>query len=400
MSPEELDHRIRILSFAYGCCHFKNGISTLSQISGMERKNMGKILLGCLVGAIPKKGQLAVKSILDFIYLAQYRTHDDITLGYMKDALDAWEENCSYFVEDTHICEDLNIPKFHSLLHYINSIQFLGITDNYNTELFEWLHIDFAKMGWRASNHHDKFPQMVTRLSCQEKIMQFDNYIMNTLSTPPNCIPLREKVPIKLAKYPNQAKTSLASIETSHSVPGFLTKLKEYLNHLLPTRASNQASHSYLLPFNKLDIFHQFKLHRHGLQDDDDETNILLTHIGRVRVIFKLPAHLDHGLESTEAPSSWPQEPLAYIQWYSRLKSSPDEHHGMYDVKTTIEGAIVPLASIRQTCMFIPRFSNPFSGDRTLALAEAGWTWYNVLDRCSAFWVNNWVDMYSYQTIW
>lgn len=78
MLPEELDRRIRMLPAAHGLRHFKNGISALSQISGSERKNMAKILLGCLVGALPKKGLLAVKSILDFIYLAQYSTHDMI----------------------------------------------------------------------------------------------------------------------------------------------------------------------------------------------------------------------------------------------------------------------------------------------------------------------------------
>ncbi|KAF8220401.1 hypothetical protein L208DRAFT_1164477, partial [Tricholoma matsutake] len=78
---------------ANGVWHFKNGISALSQISGTECKNMAKILLGCLIGVIPKKGLLAVKSILDFIYLAQYSIHDTDTLKYMEDALTTWEEN-------------------------------------------------------------------------------------------------------------------------------------------------------------------------------------------------------------------------------------------------------------------------------------------------------------------
>ncbi|KAF9458321.1 hypothetical protein BDZ94DRAFT_1284869 [Collybia nuda] len=69
-----------------------NGISALAQITGMEHKNMAKILLGCLIGALPENGILAVKSILDFIYLAQYTTHDDTTLQYKDDALHKWDE--------------------------------------------------------------------------------------------------------------------------------------------------------------------------------------------------------------------------------------------------------------------------------------------------------------------
>lgn len=87
MLPAELDQCIQTLPPAYGVQHFKNGISALSQISGTEHKNMAKILLGCLIGVIPKKGLLAVKSILDFIYLAQYSTHNMDTLKYKEDAL-------------------------------------------------------------------------------------------------------------------------------------------------------------------------------------------------------------------------------------------------------------------------------------------------------------------------
>ncbi|KAH9904248.1 uncharacterized protein B0H18DRAFT_899461, partial [Fomitopsis serialis] len=48
MDEKELDARIRCLPPAYGTRHFKNGISSLSQVSGSERKDMARILLGCL----------------------------------------------------------------------------------------------------------------------------------------------------------------------------------------------------------------------------------------------------------------------------------------------------------------------------------------------------------------
>jgi len=54
--------------------HFKNGISALSQISGSERKNMAKILLGCLIGIMPKEAIKAVTALLDFIYHCLHST--------------------------------------------------------------------------------------------------------------------------------------------------------------------------------------------------------------------------------------------------------------------------------------------------------------------------------------
>ncbi|KAF9020540.1 hypothetical protein BDZ89DRAFT_1093680 [Hymenopellis radicata] len=99
LTEAELDRRIRCLPRALGLRHFKNGISALSQVSGTERKNMGKILLACLVGSpMTESGITACRAILDFIYLAQYSTHDDETLKYMDDALNTWDANKGYFL--------------------------------------------------------------------------------------------------------------------------------------------------------------------------------------------------------------------------------------------------------------------------------------------------------------
>ncbi|RDB30888.1 hypothetical protein Hypma_004899 [Hypsizygus marmoreus] len=429
MTPAELDRRIRSLPPAYGVRHFKNGITALSQISGTERKNMAKILLGCLAGAIPQRGILAVKSILDFIYLAQYSTHDSITLGYMEDALNLWEANRVFFLE-TGIRGDFNIPKFHSLLHYIESIKMFGTTDNYNTELFEHLHIDFAKLGWRASNHRDEFPQMITWLSRREKLTSFEVYLSSShyaqLEHP---LPISQRLPISIAKFPNQNK-SLSAIEVSHHAPGFERALKEHLNLFLTPRTSNQTAALYPLPFKKLDIYHQFKFHPSSLQDDEEESDIVKaipisktnphgrfdtvivlkgdaaeatgvagTQVGRVKVIFCLPSKLDYGLGPMDAPPQWPQGPLAYVEWFSKFKASPG-NHGMYSVKKTDSPgilplvSIVPLTSIRQSCMLIPQYSlRP-------AVEEQSWTTDTVLDSASSFLVNNWQNMYAFQTIY
>lgn len=81
---------------------------------------------------MPKRAITAVRAILDFIYLSQYSLHDDETLGYMETALCTWHRTKSCFII-LEVHEDLNIPKFHSLQHYIECIWFFGTIDNYNT---------------------------------------------------------------------------------------------------------------------------------------------------------------------------------------------------------------------------------------------------------------------------
>ncbi|THV02089.1 hypothetical protein K435DRAFT_817908 [Dendrothele bispora CBS 962.96] len=166
ISEEKLDERIQALPHLLG----------LSQVSGGERKNIAKILVGCLHGSgITDKGIAACRALMDFIYIAQYQSHDTTTLSYLESALEEWHKNKTFFI-DKGVRDHLNIPKFHSLLHYSKSISMLGTTDNFNTETFERLHIDFAKAGWHASNKRDHFPQMVTWLCRREKIACFDFY--------------------------------------------------------------------------------------------------------------------------------------------------------------------------------------------------------------------------------
>jgi hypothetical protein len=82
------------------------------------------------------------------------------------------------------------------------------------------------------------------------------------------------------------------------------------------------------------------------------------------------------------------------------MNKAADAKHGMmYHIKkvsTTsnpvrVQGAILPLSRIRQSCMLFPAFP---------AVVPTHWTATNVLDHATSFLVNNWLSKYSYQTIW
>ena len=280
MTKEELDRRLHLLPPAYGVRYFKNGISALSQISGQERKDMAKILLGCLVNAkIPSGVLRAAKAILDFIYIAQYPSHDDTTLGYMEDALKAFHQDQDIFIK-TGVQEDFNIPKLHSLLHYIDSIKDFGTTDNYNTEMFERLHIDFAKEGWRASNHRDERPQMTLWLDRREKMASFESYIRDT-----NVEQTSGKIltnvcgqALQLTKYPHQKNQSITLVEQNHSCIGsFTLALKRFINDLSSNSLTRQQLQQNLLPITHINVYHSFKLLPPTLHEDTIEQEIIKT---------------------------------------------------------------------------------------------------------------------------
>ncbi|KIJ47006.1 hypothetical protein M422DRAFT_249291 [Sphaerobolus stellatus SS14] len=64
--------------------------------------------------------------------------------------------------------------------HYIDLIHSKGSTDGFNTELSEWLHIDCAKQGYRASNKKNYTKQMVHYLTLHEALDHFMLFLVWT----------------------------------------------------------------------------------------------------------------------------------------------------------------------------------------------------------------------------
>lgn len=95
-----------------------------------------------------------------------------------------------------------NIPKFHSLLHYTDSIRLLGTADGYNTEASERLHIDYAKDAYRASNKRDYVSQMTTWLRRQETVQRYAAYLQWLASEDVPVVEDAESLRAELVEHP------------------------------------------------------------------------------------------------------------------------------------------------------------------------------------------------------
>lgn len=126
------------------------------------------------------------------------------------------------------------------------------------------------------------------------------------------------------------------------------------------------------------------------------------THIGRVKVLFRLPQHLKLiGSYKTQAPGIWPKSVLAYIEWFTvpSLSSGEQTTHNMVTVRKSAllsdsapPWSIIPVSNIRQSCMLTPNLQK--TSFRT------SWTSSNILDSADTFLVNNWTSVYTYKTIY
>ncbi|KZS87561.1 hypothetical protein SISNIDRAFT_419427, partial [Sistotremastrum niveocremeum HHB9708] len=117
----------------------------------------------------------ATRGLLDFLYLASYKSHSTETLQYMKDALDLFHANKNAFFR--YGAASFDYPKLHSLQHYIQSILDFGTTDNYNTETTERLHIDFVKHAYEHTNHKNFIEQMIAWLARIERVGLFKSFV-------------------------------------------------------------------------------------------------------------------------------------------------------------------------------------------------------------------------------
>lgn len=179
MGEKELDARFQAMSNYQGLRHFSRGISTVKQWTGTEHKEMQRVFLTVIAGAVDQRVYNAARGVLDFIYYAQYHAHTDITLARMQAALDIFHASKDVFVDlgIRSSPDDFNIPKLHSMMHYIQSIRHMGSADGYNSESPERLHIDCAKDAYAASSKVDYIAQMTKWLSVQEAVYRHTAYI-------------------------------------------------------------------------------------------------------------------------------------------------------------------------------------------------------------------------------
>ncbi|QRW13182.1 hypothetical protein RhiLY_12181 [Ceratobasidium sp. AG-Ba] len=149
-----IDERHTTMPEFHGMRHFKNGISSVSQWTGRELKEMAKVLLP--VAATERSEVVtAVRAMLDFVYLAHSSSLSESELDAMENALQTFHQHKIIFKQ----------------------YGALGTPDGYNTETSERLHIDFAKLGYRPSNKVNATKQMALYIQRLEALAMHESYL-------------------------------------------------------------------------------------------------------------------------------------------------------------------------------------------------------------------------------
>ncbi|EIW84144.1 hypothetical protein CONPUDRAFT_88466 [Coniophora puteana RWD-64-598 SS2] len=172
----DLDEHFQVMPPYAGLRQFKDGISRIRQWTGGEHKQVQRVFVAAVAGSVDRHVLIPTRALLDFITLAQYYSHTTNTLSRMEEALRTFHKYKDEFLK--HYDHDhFNIPKLHSLLHYLEMILALGSLDGLNSENTERLHIDYAKRAYRATNKKDYIVQMARWLQRSEALAWWPQYL-------------------------------------------------------------------------------------------------------------------------------------------------------------------------------------------------------------------------------
>ncbi|KAI6095192.1 hypothetical protein F5141DRAFT_1191401 [Pisolithus sp. B1] len=397
VSEKEIDACFQAMTQYPTLCHFKKGVSSVSQWTGTEHKEMQRVFVSLLAGAVDDHVLIVIHSLLDFIFYAQLQQHMDTTLAAMKASLKTFH----------------NHKHIHSLQHYISLIQALGSADSYNTKYPEQLHIDYAKDSYHCrDNKHNYVEQMALWLQCQEAMHYKSAYLAwrrpcaatcehsdddspsakeKGVSSLPNVAVLQMSAHYKVAKTPPHCHVSINCIENDYLALEFLPTLEQFL-------VSQLGQCQVIQPIRSdwFDVYNHLIISGHGQSLQKIHALCRIAAHGReakiparsdtlaqVRVIFNLPDHF----------GSYPH-PLAYIKWFTALQQC-DLVSSLYIITHSTRNHCCNVAVISIDHIICPCHLLVWCG------REIGkdWTTDSVLEKATSFYVNSYIDLDTFLSL-
>jgi hypothetical protein len=123
----------------------------------------------------------AMRAFLDFCYIARRNIHDTHSLAGMDDALQRFHQYHEIF-QTTGVRDNFNLPRQHSLIHYIKLIWAFGAPNGLCSSITESKHIKAVKKPWWRSSRFDALSQMLLTNQRLDKLaasrVDFTNHSM------------------------------------------------------------------------------------------------------------------------------------------------------------------------------------------------------------------------------
>ena len=176
----ELDFRFSVLHQHVGFRHFKEGISSLKQVTGREHREVQRYIVSVIADAVPPDFLIAIRALMDFRYLAQSMQIDEQMCTKIDAALKDFHAHKDSIITigarrgKKHVINNWYIPKLEFLQSVVPSIHANGIALQWSADGTERAHIDVIKNPSEFSNNQKYESQICRHLDRVEKCQRFD----------------------------------------------------------------------------------------------------------------------------------------------------------------------------------------------------------------------------------
>jgi len=206
---ESLDRRFREVPLFTGVRHFSN-FSNITQWGGDEQKAFVRQLIPAVAPLLGSHPALQyARAVVDFVLIAQYTTHDDETLRYMDQAIfriDCFKWAFANYrpLNKKDGQPHFNIPKLHSITHFVDQIRLFGSAVGIDSAHFEAAHKYLVKAFFdRTNKRKNEFEQQIL--------------LHNTRLT--NLLAMRDVLNYRTSKRVTQAENDITVKVTKSSRP-------------------------------------------------------------------------------------------------------------------------------------------------------------------------------------
>ena len=177
----EIDYRFSILYPHTGFRQFHEGISKLKQVTGREHRDIQRYIVAIITDAVPKDFLIAIRSLMDFRYLAQAPEISEQDCINIDKTLREFHDHKSSIIsagvrtgKRGKVIDNWFIPKLELLQSVSSNIRENGAAIQWTADTTERCHVTEIKAPSRSSNNHEYESQICRYLDREEKCRQFD----------------------------------------------------------------------------------------------------------------------------------------------------------------------------------------------------------------------------------
>ncbi|KAF8184554.1 hypothetical protein K438DRAFT_2160896, partial [Mycena galopus ATCC 62051] len=166
----DIDHRISISAVPSfpGLRRFPDG-RDFAQWTGDDSKALMKVYIAAIAGHVPPEMVKCLAAFMDFCYTARRDFLNSDALDQLQASLERFHLHRDVFIQ-MGVRVDISLPRQHSLVHYLRSIQLFGSPNGLCSSITESKHIKAVKEPWCRSSRYNALIQMLRTNSRLDKL--------------------------------------------------------------------------------------------------------------------------------------------------------------------------------------------------------------------------------------